>query len=1107
MAAFNDTVTTTITIDGKQAVNQIGALEMEVKDLNTALKSIKKGTQEYIDTNQKLAEVKKNLQDVRDTVGLTGMTIKQLREEQKRLNYEMNNITKGTAAYDEYKAKIQAVSKAINDQQADIKDTRTAWEKMKGSVSEFGAVAAGVVGGEIITGLWSALSGFVMNVTKGAADLADQFSDIQKTTGMTADEVKALNSEISKIDTRTSSKDLRDIAKVGGQIGIAKEEMLGFVESVNMASVALADEFTGGAEQVAKEIGTVKNLFQETKDMGAGEAISKIGSAMNALGSAGMATAPEIANFTQRLGTLGKLGPNIAQTMGLGAAMQELGLSAEISSGGLTSLFITAGQQSEAFAAQMGITQQAFKDLQNNDPNQMLIELAKSFQGLDNDQVVAALGRMKVGSQEAVKVMSLLANQTDLVREKQTLAAVEMEKNTSLAAEAKLKEENFAGQLAKTEKIINGFVASLSQGLIPAMTGMLATFVFVINAFKELPKFVEENKGTIRALAAALIAFNAQAIIANASMLLMKNRAVLVASGTKAWAAAQRILNLVLAANPIGLVVTAVSLLAVGLYNAYERAGTFTGALKGIWAMMGVLGEALGKFGAALFQMDFSGMVNAFKGVGEKMLYEFDLMSGKRLIDKQKENADKAKVERDKRIDDEQNERRKQLREWSSEGEGEAKATQEKLNKARADALAKGDSEATKARAEKLKKEKDEFDDFLKEIRQRSEDEMAIYMAQAGDINRIKFSTAKAKSNIQLIGEKNSAELAPEEAADPNAAFDRFNKNKKAGGELTLLKATASKNGDAILSAKKDLLAIEMAIELSATDLTENEKALIREKYRQREIELTKNAEMAKAQAAIEISTAGLDSAKAVAGAIFAVESGNAERSKREKLAKLDDEYKQGLISKQGYEAAKSDIEGDFAKKAAALKTKQAKAEKVAAIFQALISGAAAVVKALPNIPLSILAGVAAAASVASIIATPIPDFSGGSEGAGSGNAPTGGYYDGGATTRSPSDRTPVGIVHANEYVIPAGLLRKPEIANMAGVIESMRTGGRGFIEGGFTSPSAQTATSGLEAKLDRLITAIFEMANRPIKTYVVARDVQDELDDWNRIQDESRFG
>jgi hypothetical protein len=30
MAAFNDIVTTTITIDGKQAVNQIGALEMEV---------------------------------------------------------------------------------------------------------------------------------------------------------------------------------------------------------------------------------------------------------------------------------------------------------------------------------------------------------------------------------------------------------------------------------------------------------------------------------------------------------------------------------------------------------------------------------------------------------------------------------------------------------------------------------------------------------------------------------------------------------------------------------------------------------------------------------------------------------------------------------------------------------------------------------------------------------------------------------------------------------------------------------------------------------------------------------------------------------------------
>jgi FtsZ-binding cell division protein ZapB len=153
MAAFNDTVTTIITIDGKQAVNQIGALEMEVKDLNTALKSIKKGTQEYIDTNNKLTEVKKNLQDVRDTVGLTGMTIKQLREEQKRLNFEMNNITRGTAAYDEYKAKIQAVTKAINDQQADVKGTKEAWQQAGGGANDMFSKVSGLLKGGVILGV------------------------------------------------------------------------------------------------------------------------------------------------------------------------------------------------------------------------------------------------------------------------------------------------------------------------------------------------------------------------------------------------------------------------------------------------------------------------------------------------------------------------------------------------------------------------------------------------------------------------------------------------------------------------------------------------------------------------------------------------------------------------------------------------------------------------------------------------------------------------------------------------------------------------------------------------------------------------------------------
>ena len=60
---------------------------------------------------------------------------------------------------------------------------------------------------------------------------------------------------------------------------------------------------------------------------------------------------------------------------------------------------------------------------------------------------------------------------------------------------------------------------------------------------------------------------------------------------TKAWAVAQRVLNVVLKANPIGLVITALMLLGAGLVLAYKKSDTFRrivdGAFRGVKTVVG----------------------------------------------------------------------------------------------------------------------------------------------------------------------------------------------------------------------------------------------------------------------------------------------------------------------------------------------------------------------------------------------------------------------------------------------------------------------------------------------------------------------------------------
>jgi hypothetical protein len=83
---------------------------------------------------------------------------------------------------------------------------------------------------------------------------------------------------------------------------------------------------------------------------------------------------------------------------------------------------------------------------------------------------------------------------------------------------------------------------------------------------------------------------------------------------------------------------------------------------------------------------------------------------------------------------------------------------------------------------------------------------------------------------------------------------------------------------------------------------------------------------------------------------------------------------------------ASADLERDQARQREALekrtqkaianeKLKQARADKALAIFQASISTARAITEALPNIPLSILIGIAGAVQIAAIAAKPLPKF------------------------------------------------------------------------------------------------------------------------------------
>jgi hypothetical protein len=136
-----------------------------------------------------------------------------------------------------------------------------------------------------------------------------------------------------------------------------------------------------------------------------------------------------------------------------------------------------------------------------------------------------------------------------------------------------------------------------------------------------IPKFIKENKVEIGALIVALIAMNAQQIVAAASALRVAAAQKASVIATRSMAVAQQALNLIMRANPIGLVVSAIALLVIGLQQAYKRSEVFRATIKGLGAVavefFNILKESLSAFVSAWESFKEGRIKDGLKQIGE----------------------------------------------------------------------------------------------------------------------------------------------------------------------------------------------------------------------------------------------------------------------------------------------------------------------------------------------------------------------------------------------------------------------------------------------------------------------------------------------------------
>lgn len=116
-----------------------------------------------------------------------------------------------------------------------------------------------------------------------------------------------------------------------------------------------------------------------------------------------------------------------------------------------------------------------------------------------------------------------------------------------------------------------------------------------------------------------------------------------------------------------------------------------------------------------------------------------------------------------------------------------------------------------------------------------------------------------------------------------------------------------------------------------------------------------------------ELNQQLLDAAGTVAGAIFEIERNRIDQQKNEAIAALDTEFEARRTAAAGNADQLAKIDAEYQKRKEAIEKEAARKRKRNAIIEAVIQGALAVVKALPNLVLAALTAVATAAQIAVI--------------------------------------------------------------------------------------------------------------------------------------------
>lgn len=571
---------------------------------------------------------------------LSGKSVKELRRSLKSMTatLESGGVARNSREWNTLTEAIRRTRQELTK----VKTEQTAAMSMSDRFAEWGSKWVGITT-TINTGV-AALTGLkatARDAVQAYADMAEAESQVTKYTGMTGDEVRALNEDFKRMDTRTSREQLNALAGDAGRLGIqSREEVLAFVEAADMINVALGEDL---GEDAVKNIGKLAQLFGDDREMGLKGAMLATGSVINELAQSSSATEGYIVDFTGRLaGAAAQAGMTQAQVMGLASVMDQSMINAEEGSTALSKIIQKIYREPAVMARAAGLDVKKFTQLVKTDANAALLEFAAAVSKMGGmDSIAPMLADLHITGAGVSKTLMALAQNTQKVTDTQRQAAQAFADGTSVQKEFNVQNNTVQAGLDKSRKRFHDISVELGERLMPVASGLFSMTGSFVKLLSTLVKFGADHTRTVIALISslALLTLAQEAAIVKTKALTAAK--LLWRGATLALQAALAPLRLVTAAvaSAVKLAATAMRAHTVATRAAALATEQFNKAMK-----KNVIGLALAALATAIaYWWDYvSAQKAAAKAQGENM----EKMSALQRVQKKADDSTQQEITR-----------------------------------------------------------------------------------------------------------------------------------------------------------------------------------------------------------------------------------------------------------------------------------------------------------------------------------------------------------------------------------------------------------------------------------------------------------------------------